>query len=112
MCVRAEAARFNRLDLSLQRALGSGLQVEIERGVDLESLLVKLLAEFVVELRTDPLDKVGRDFAGLDARREAKWIGLRFARLGGIDDILIAHQRDDSVSPLDRPVGKEPRIVA
>src|SRR4029079_15281548 len=45
---------LDRADLILERALGGGLHVEIERRVDLESLLVQPRAEFLVELLPNP----------------------------------------------------------
>jgi hypothetical protein len=66
--IRPEASRLDRAELILQRALGGGLQVDVERGVDLEPLLVQALAELLLELLPDPLDVVRRDVAGLERR--------------------------------------------
>src|SRR5207253_9290747 len=61
--VPAEAAGLDCLRLTFRRAVGGALHVEIERGVDLQALLVKLLPELSVEPLTHPLDEVGRGLA-------------------------------------------------
>src|SRR5207253_5344528 len=68
--VRAKAAGLDCLRLTFQRAFGGTLHVEIERGVHLQALLVKLLPELSVELLTHPLDEVGRGLARGNARSE------------------------------------------
>src|ERR1700694_5489915 len=52
--VRPEPARFDRACLPLESALCCALLVEIECGVDLETLLVQLLSELRVELLPHP----------------------------------------------------------
>ena len=72
-CTR-RTSRLDGAELVLERALGRGLQVDVERGVDLEALLVELLPELLLELLADPLDEVRRDVARFRLRR-ASWSG-------------------------------------
>ena len=93
-------------ELVLQRALRRGLQVDVERGVHLEALLVEPLAELLLELLADPLDEVRRDVARFGATRELERIRLRETRVGVADGALLAHQLDDGVAPLDGALGQ------
>src|SRR5206468_2728676 len=79
--VRAILAGFYGANLPLHRAFGGGLQIEIERRVDLEPLLVELLAELLIELLANPLDVVWCELSSLDLGRKLERIRLRFARL-------------------------------
>ena len=54
---------LDRAQLVLERALGGGLHVEVERRVDLQALLVESRAELLVELLAYPFDEVRRDLA-------------------------------------------------
>ena len=111
--VRAKAAGLDCLRLTFQRALGGTLHVEIERGVHLQALLVKLLPELSVELLTHPLDEVGRGLARGNALvGELERIRLCSARISVIDVAVLAHQLDDRVAALNRALGEANGIIA
>src|SRR5262249_18034673 len=86
--------------------------VEVERRVDLEALLIELPPELVVELLTDPLDKIRRDLTRLDASGKPQRVRLRLLRLRRVDEFLIAHDTDHEVAPLNGALGKCAWVVS
>jgi hypothetical protein len=86
-----ESARFDGARLALERPFGCALLVEIERGVDLEALFVQLLAKLCIELLPHPFDEVRRGFARRGLVGELERIGLRPARVCGVDLSALTH---------------------
>src|SRR4051812_853281 len=89
-----EAASLDRASLPLECALSGALLVEIERRVDLEALLVELLAELRVELFADPFNEVR---GGLASRRlvgQLQWVSSGPTRVCLADLSLLLHQLD------------------
>src|SRR6185437_1422964 len=112
MLVRAVSPALDRAKLPLQRAFGGGLHVEIERGVDVETLRVDLVAELLIQLLPNPLDEIRRGLARLDLGGEAQRICLCETSVGVRNGAVLAHQLDDRVASLNRAIGIPARIVA
>ena len=109
---RSVLAGLNEPKLPLERAFRRGLHVEIERRVDLEPLLVELLAELLIELLADPLDEVRRDVARFFLVGKLEREGARDAGVGVADRSVLAHQLDDRIATLNGAVRMLARIVA
>ena len=112
MLVGAIATSLDGAHLIFERALGGRLELHVERRVDLESLLVQLPPELVVEQLAHPFDEVGRELASVGLLRESKRIGAGEAGIGVANLTLTPHQLDDGVAPLDDAIGKPARVVA
>ena len=110
--VRSEPSGFDRARLVLQRPLGRALHVEVERRVNLESLLVQLLAELRVELLAHPFDEIGCRLAGDRFVGELQRVRFRPAGVRVADASILAHQLDDGIAALDRALGEANGVVA
>src|SRR5437762_7310656 len=110
--IRTEASSLDGLRLALQRSFGSTLHVEVERRVDLETLLVELLAELRVELLTDPFDEVGRGLAGDGFVRQLQRVRASATHVGLAYVAGVAHQAEHGVAALDGAFGETNRVVA
>ena len=93
--------------LALETPLGRELEVDVERRVDLEALLVELFAELRVELLAHPLDEIRRSLAGDRFVGELQRIGLRSAGVGFADDAVLPHQTDDALIGVWARVGQK-----
>ncbi len=111
-----EGAVLSALDgtqLSVERSLGGTLQIEIERCVNLEPLIVEPLAVLVFELATHPLDKPRRGVARAAATLgQPQRIGARERGIGVADCVGTPHQLDDGIAALHGTIGKAARVVA
>ena len=112
MPIGAVAARFDALQLVLERPLGRGLQVHVERGEHLEPLLVELLAELVLELLPDELHEIGRNITSLGLAGELERVRLGQAGVRVADASLGSHELDDGIPPLNGALRKATRVVA
>src|SRR5665811_273436 len=110
----SRGSRFTRRSTSTCRARPSGraLHVEVERRVNLEPLLIQLLAELRVELLAHPFDEIGCRLAGDRFVGELQWVRFRPAGVRVADASILAHQLDDGIAALDRALGEANGIVA
>ncbi len=108
----AEAPALYSSELPLERALRGELHVQVERGVDSETLFVKLPPELCVELLTNPFDEIRRRVTCVGLARELKGVCARFPCLHVGDGAISPHQLDDRVAPLNRALRMTLRVVA
>ncbi len=106
-------ARFDLVELRLERLLGRLLHVEVERRVDPQALLVEIAAEaWLEEGRTQPLDEVRRHVAvARAARRQDQRIRLPELVVLGAQESLIPHQIQHGVATPHGPVRMRAGIV-
>ncbi len=110
------AVRFadHLVDVALAGFYGLGreaLELRIQRGVDAEGLVGKVVAEALDELIVDEVNEVGR-FAGVDVGLgEAEGFGFGAGRFGFGDAAGLDHGVEDEVAALHGAVGMTVRIA-
>jgi len=106
-------ARFDLVELRLERLLRRFLHIEVERRVDAQALLVQVAAEpRLEERRPEPLDEVRRNVAVTGAaRRQDERIRLPEFGVFGAQESLIAHQVEHGIAAQHRAVGMGARVV-
>ncbi len=109
--VRPVGARLDGAQLGLERALRGLLHLEIERGVDPESVGIEPRAEPGIELLADVLDEVLRHGAEVVTRGQQERIGSPPVRFLAGDGALLRQEPEDQVAALDRAGRVPPRIV-
>src|SRR6185437_1478702 len=89
-------------------AIGDALEVEVERGLHAQAILVDLFrSKAAVELLADLVLKPGGGGADRLGDMQAKRGGAGSVRLGASDEPVVFHLSEDQVAAAERPVRVE-----